>query len=51
MTPEEIQAILRIGGDWLYQAAPRCLVALDAGRVQELLGDLRRRGYTPQVKP
>ncbi len=51
MTPEEIQAILRIGGDWLYQVAPRCLVALDAGRMQELLGDLRRRGYTPQVKP
>ncbi len=51
MTPEEIQAILRIGGDWLYQVAPRCIVALDAERVTELVADLRRRGYTPQVKP
>lgn len=51
MTREEIQAILRIGGDWLYQVAPRCLVALDAERVPELVADLRRRGYTPQVKP
>lgn len=49
MTPEEIQAILRIGGSWLYQVAPRCIVALDAERVPELVSDLRRRGYTPQV--
>ncbi|OQA47000.1 MAG: hypothetical protein BWY52_00441 [Chloroflexi bacterium ADurb.Bin325] len=49
MTPEEVQAIVRIGGDWLYQVAPRCLVALDAERVPELLVNLRQRGYTPQV--
>lgn len=49
MPPEEIQAIARLGGEWLYQAAPRCLVALDADRVPALLADLRRRGYTPQV--
>jgi hypothetical protein len=49
MTAEEIQAIVRIGGDWLYQVAPRCIVALDAARVPELVADLRRRGYTPQV--
>ncbi len=49
MTPEEIQAILRIGGDWLYQVARAAWCALDAS-IQELLGDLRRRS-APQVKP
>jgi hypothetical protein len=49
VTPAEAQAIAALGAGRVYQATPRCLVVLDSADVNDLVDELRRRGYSPQV--
>ncbi len=51
MGPEEARAIAGLGIGQFYQASPRCLVVLNPNAAPEIINELRRRGYTPQVTP
>lgn len=47
--PEEARAIAGLGVGQFYQASPRCLVVLNPDATPDIINELRRRGYTPQV--
>jgi len=49
-TLAEIQAMIGWGRNDLYPISPRCLVVLRPDAIPDLVEELRRKGYTPQVK-
>ncbi len=49
-TLAEVQATIGLGRGDLYPVTPRCLVVLRSDTVADLVEELRRKGYTPQVK-
>lgn len=51
VAPEEARAIAGLGVGQFFQASPRCLVVLNPDAAANLVNELRRRGYTPQVLP
>lgn len=48
-TLAEVQATTGLGRADLYPISPRCLVVLRPEVIPDLLEELRRKGYTPQV--